>query len=90
MDLGALARAGIFSRCSHLTRAEEVFGGPSLNAFMMAGRPAWIEVRALLIDLLIEGGSTRLRNDAGNDDNAIPSIIPYIHDSDALCVHQSN
>jgi hypothetical protein len=63
--MGALARAGIFSRCSHLTKAEEVFGGPSLNAFMAAGKKAWIEVRTLLIELLIEGGSSRLRNDAG-------------------------
>lgn len=63
--MGALARAGIFARCTHLAKPEEVFGSWSLNAFMAAGRHAWCEVRTLLTDLLIEGGSSRLRNDAG-------------------------
>jgi hypothetical protein len=66
LDLGALARAGIFSRCIHLPKAEEVFGYHTLNAFMAAGRSAWTEVRSLLIDLLVDGGSSRLRNDDGN------------------------
>ncbi|MDA0378388.1 MAG: fumarylacetoacetase [Bacteroidetes bacterium] len=54
VDLGALEEAGLLPT--------QVFGGPTLNAFMAAGRPVWTRVRGHL-QTLLAADNTSLRDD---------------------------
>lgn len=62
VDLHELHRAGLFS--GPLLRDSQVFYEERLNAFMSMGKPAWMEARARLTSLLVEGGDPALRSNA--------------------------
>jgi fumarylacetoacetase len=61
LDLAALAEAGLLD--TPLLAGRAYFDRPALNAFMAAGRPAWLEARAAIGHLLAAGTAT-LRDDA--------------------------
>ncbi|KAA0972659.1 fumarylacetoacetase [Aureimonas fodinaquatilis] len=58
LDLAALAAGGL------LPAGDHGFDQPSLNRFMASGPEAWAALRARLTDLLAEGGSPDLRENA--------------------------
>lgn len=60
IDLSVLEGVGLVSTATGLP----VFSEPRLNRFMAAGTAAWTEVRARLTDLLADGGSRSLRDNA--------------------------
>jgi len=61
LDLSVLYRAGVFSS---LPDGGAFLDEPALNGLMSKGRAVWVAVRELLTDLLREGGSAKLRDDA--------------------------
>ena len=61
IDLEALYNAGLFEGVGLATN---VFANGSLNAFMEHTRPVWRAARQRLVELLQEGGDSRLRDNA--------------------------
>jgi len=60
LDLGLLEEQGLLG--APALGGQQVFGRPTLNRFLEAGRPAWREARAL-ISLLLSEGEPALQHD---------------------------
>jgi fumarylacetoacetase len=71
LDLSVLEEAGLLS--PKALGGKRVFAEESLNAFMAAGRAAWIETRGILTGLLSHD-EARLRDDAKLRDRALIQV----------------
>jgi fumarylacetoacetase len=67
LDCAAVAHAGFLNDCCE----PELLQAPALNPLLAAGRPAWLQLRERLSELLREGGDSSLR-DAGADHFLVP------------------
>lgn len=71
LDLNVLAKAGVFAA---LPKGGKYFEEPILNEFMAQGRATWKAARALLTELLLEGGSNATLR--GNDALRAQALVP--------------
>ena len=79
IDLDALHRAGLFSNTP--VKNDNIFSGPTLNAFMALGRTAWLPVRERLTQLFSADNqelqqNTDLKNSALFDISDVVMRIP--------------
>lgn len=78
LDLSVLLAAGLFAS---LPDGGEYFGADALNAFMARGRSVWRQARALLTELLLDGGANgALRDNAELRAKAlVPQASVHMH-----------